>query len=91
MAGVVSTTIGYATSQCISTLRKLLGASMLRRGDGVIAMPECRRKERLLGVGRTELTSKVKLEVLQSDYKPRLDSCIKAFVRHLAAQNPPEP
>ena len=91
MAGVVSTTIGYATSQCISTLRKLLGASMLRRGDGVIAMPECRRKERLLGVGRTKLTSKVKLEVLQSDYKPRLDSCIKAFVRHLAAQNPPEP
>ena len=41
-----------------------MGASMLRRGDGVIAMAECRRKEMLLGVGRTKLTSKVGLEVM---------------------------
>ena len=88
---VVSATRGYGTTQCISTLRKLLGASMLRRGDGVIALPDCRRKERLLGVGRTKLASKlVKMEVLQNDYKPRLDTCIRAFVRCLAAQNPPQ-
>ena len=75
MEGVVTATIGYATTQCISTLRKRLGASQLRRGDRVIAFADCRRKERLLGVGRTKLASKwVKLEVLQNDYKPRLDT-----------------
>jgi hypothetical protein len=48
----------------ISTLRKLLGAQLLRRGDGVIALPDSRRKERLLA-GRTKLASKeVKMEVL---------------------------
>ena len=89
--GVVTATIGYATTQCISTLRKRLGASQLRRGDRVIAFADCRRKERLLGVGRTKLASKwVNLiEVLQNDYKPRLDTCVKAFVRLLAVQNPP--
>ena len=85
---VVSATIGYGTTQCISTLKKLLGAQMLRRGDGVIALPDSRRKERLLGVGRTKLTSRVKMEVLKSDYNPRLDTCIKALVRLLALQNP---
>ena len=91
MEGVVTATIGYATTQCISTLRKLLAASQLRRGDGVMALPDCRRKERLLGVGRTKLASKwVKLEVLQRDYNPRHDTCIKAFVRLLAAQNTPD-
>ena len=88
--GVAHATIGYATTQCISTLRKLLGAKTLRRGDGVIALPESRRKERLLEVGRTSLASKyVKSEVLCRDYNPRLDTCIKAFVRLLASQNPP--
>ena len=83
-------TIGYSTTQCISTLRKLLGAKTLRRGDGVIALPESRRKERLLEVGRTSLASKyVKSEVLCRDYNPRLDTCIKEFVRLLASQNPP--
>ena len=38
--GVVTATLGYATTQYISTLRKLLGAQTLRRGDGVIALPE---------------------------------------------------
>ena len=90
LLGVAKATIGYGTSQCISTLRKLLGAKMLRRGDGVIALPESRRKERLLNVGRTKLASKyVKSEVLCRDYNPRLDTCIKAFVRLLAAQNVP--
>ena len=90
LLGVTTATIGYATTQCISTLRKLLGAKTLRRGDGVIALPESRRKERLLDVGRTSLASKyVKSEVLCRDYNPRLDTCIKAFVRLLAAQNVP--
>ena len=61
---------------------------MLRKGDGVIALPDSRRKERLVAVGRTKLTSRVKMEVLKSDYNPRLDTCIKAFVRLLALQNP---
>ena len=63
---------------------------MLRKGDGVIALPDSRRRERLLQAGRTKLTSKVKLETLRSDYNPRLDTCIKAFVRLLAAQNTDE-
>ena len=89
VGGVVTATIGYATTQCISTLRKLLGASMLRRGDGVIALPECRWKERLLEVGRTKLAPKwVKSEILNRDYNPRQDTCIKAFVRLCAAHNP---
>ena len=86
--GVVKATIGYATSQCISTLKKLLAANTLRRGDGVIALPESRQRERLLRVGRTKLTAKwVKMEVQERDYNPRSDTCVKAFVRLLAAQN----
>ena len=89
--GTVSKTVGYRTSQCLSVLRKLLAGSVLRMGDGVITLPENRRRERLLGVGRTKLTSKwVKQEVANRDYNPREDTCIKAFVRSLAAQNPPE-
>ena len=86
VSGVVTATTGYATTMAISTLRKLLGAQVLRRGDGVIALPESRRKERLLA-GRTKLASnEVKMEVLKSDYKPRLDTCTRAFVRLQAAQ-----
>ena len=73
----------------ISTLKRLLGAQMLRRGDGVLALPDSRRKERLLA-GRTSLaTSMVKLEKLAQDYKPRFDTCIKAFARTLAAHSAP--
>ena len=86
---VISPTAGYSSSMALSTLRKLLGAQMLRRGDGIISLPESRRKERLLA-GRTKLVSKlVKMEVLLSDYKAREDTCIKAFVRLLAAQDLP--
>ena len=75
-ADVVSATVGYATTMAISTLRKLLGASSLRRGDGVIALPESRRKQRLLA-GRTSLAPKmVKMEILRNEYKPHLDTCI---------------
>ena len=86
---VISATSGYSSTMAISTLRKLLGARVLRRGDGIIALPESRRKERLLA-GRTKLVSKmVKMEVLMRDYDPRLDTAIKAFVRLLAAQDVP--
>ena len=84
---VISATSGYSSTMAISTLRKLLGARVLRRGDGIIALPESRRKERLLA-GRTKLASKmVKMEVLMRDYDPRQDTGIKAFVRLLAAQD----
>ena len=90
VAGAATATKGYSTTMAISTLSKLLGAQMLRRGDGVLALPDSRRKERLLA-GRTKLASKeVKMEVLMRDYNPREDTCIKAFVRLLAAQTPPD-
>ena len=51
-------------------------------------MPESRQRDRLLRVGRTKLTAKwVKMEVQERDYNPRSDTCVKAFVRLLAAQN----
>ena len=90
VGGVATATVGYATTMAISTLRKLLGQQMLRRGDGVLALPDSRRKERLLA-GRTKLASKeVKMEVLMRDYNPREDTCVRAFVRLLAAQTPPD-
>ena len=80
VAGGATATAGYATTMAISTLRKLLGAQLLRRGDGVLALPDSRRKERLLA-GRTKLASKeVKMEVLMRDYNPREDTCIRAFL-----------
>ena len=70
---------------------KLLGAQALRRGDEVIALPESRRKERLLA-GRTKLAPTDKTgenggtdDGLQTSLG---DTCIKAFVRLLAAQTP---
>ena len=49
VAGAATATVGYSTTMALSTLRKLLGAQMLRRGDGVLALPDSRRKERLFG------------------------------------------
>ena len=80
----LTTTKGYSTTMAISTLKRLLGAQMLRRGDGILALPDSRRKERLLA-GRTSLaTTLVKLEKLDQSYNPRHDTCLKAFVRLLA-------
>ena len=74
----------------LSPLNKLLAAQVLRSGDGVFSIPESRRKERLFGVtgiGRTKaLSTGVKIEKLGADYDPRADTCIKAFVRLLAAR-----
>ena len=53
---------------------------MLRRGDGVMALPDSRRKERLLA-GRTKLVSKlIKLEKLRNDYNPREDTCLRRLL-----------
>lgn len=82
-------TKGYSTSMALSTLKKLLAQRYLRRGDGIIATPESRRKERLFGehgMGRSSrLCTNVKLEKLRGNkYEPREDTCVAAFVRLLA-------
>ena len=46
-------TKGYSTTMALSTLNKLLGAQLLRSGEGVISTPESRRKERLFGATAT--------------------------------------
>ena len=84
------TTRGYSTTAALSTLNNMLAAQYLRRGDGIIATPDSRRKERLFGAhgsGRTKLASTgVKLEKLRGDgYQPRSDTCVSAFVRLLQA------
>ena len=76
----------------LSTLNSLLTTQYLRRGDGIIAMPASRRAERVFGAngsGRSRCSSAgVKLESVGADYNPKLDTCIQAFVRLLAAQMP---
>lgn len=83
-------TRGYSTTMAISTLQKLLAAQVLRRGDGAVTTPASRRKERLFGAagcGRTSVTAAgVNFEKLGADYDPRNDTCMKAFVRLLAAR-----
>ena len=43
------TTKGYGTTLALSTLKNLLVTQVLRRGNGIIATPQSRRKERLFG------------------------------------------
>lgn len=83
-------TKGYSTTMAISTLKNMLAQRYLRRGDGIVATPASRSKERLFrqaGAGRSSVYSgNVKLEKLRgSDYEPCLDTCLKAFVRLLSA------
>ncbi len=77
-----------STSLALSTLKNLLAKQYLRRGDGLFAFNDSRRKERLFGSsGSTRLTlgsTGVKLELIGSEYAPRHDTCIKAVVRLLA-------
>ena len=83
-------TKGYNTTMAISTLNNMLVGQLLRRGDGVISLPASRRHNRLFaagGAGRTkEMSSRVKIEKLGASYDPLDDTCIKAFVRLLAAR-----
>ena len=70
----------------ISVLNKLIISQVLLRGDGPVVMPDHRRRERLFGsAGRTKATSGFKLESVGKEYNPRGDTCIKAFVRFIAA------
>ena len=87
-------TKGYSTTFALSLLNHMLATAYLRQGEGVYAMPDSRRKERLLnGTGRLTLQSTgVKLEKLAlanvdvgESYEPTLDTCVKAFVRLIAA------
>jgi hypothetical protein len=85
-------TKGYCTTMALSLLNHLLAQRYLRAGDGVLAVPDSRRKERLLhGIGRLTLQSTgVQLEKARptegmwvdvSDICPADDSCIAAFIR----------
>ena len=87
-------TKGYSTTFALSLLNHLLATAYLRQGEGVFSMPDSRRRERLLnGTGRLTLQSTgVKLEKLAAatpssdeSYEPTLDTCLKAFVRLIAA------
>ena len=83
-------TNGYSTTAALSTMNHLISTQELRRGSvaGAI-MPQSRRNERLFGVdgpGRTKyLSAGIKIENLSADYVARHDTCIKAFVRMMAA------
>ena len=88
----VITTKAYSTTMALSTLNKLLAGSALRRGYGIgdlrVSGIDARRRERLFGEGPgrvKRLAAGVKLETLGDDYDPRKDTCVKAFVRMLAA------
>ena len=76
----------------LSTLRKLLGKSYLRRGDGLFALPASRQHERLFGEGghgritRERAASSCLELIMGAEYNPRDDTCLKAFVRLLAAR-----
>ena len=88
------TTKGYSTSLSISTLRKLLSLQYLRRGDGIIATPQSREKERLFGetgTGRLTLPSTGNKYEALLEYSPQADTCIKAFVHLLAERAQPQP
>jgi hypothetical protein len=89
-------TKGYSTSMALSTLRKLIGNQYLNRGDGIYANPMSRRRERLFGqwgTGRTKCESRLgsceaKMGTCDG-FDPREDTCLKAFVRLLAARAKP--
>ena len=78
-------TKGYSTTMAISTLKGLLSTNYLRKGDGIIAIPDCRRVERLFGKsGRMSLGSSGFKIAMSDEYNYRNDTCIKAFIRILA-------
>ena len=84
--GVPTTVVktkGYTTTLAISVLTKMLATNYLRAGGEVAPVPESRRRERLIQTGRLTLPMAPKLE-LDGVYDPRVDSCVKAFVRALS-------
>ena len=86
-AGQVVPTIGYSTTLAKKTLATLVAQQKLQLGDGIdgVTIAPTRRRERMLEGGRSRgKRVGVKLERVGSDYNPREDSCIKAFVRLMA-------
>ena len=78
-----------STSMALSTLNSLLTAKHLRQGDGIISIPATRCAERVFGQhgpGRTKLRGLGKLESEDASYLPWQDTCIKAYIRQLAAR-----
>ena len=77
---------GYGTTMSISTLQNLSVCQYLRRGDGIVAFEDSRRKERLFGMlGRKKPMPAGDNDAKRNaEYSPLTDTCIKAFVRLLA-------
>ena len=81
-------TKGYATTSAISTFKKVEAVQVLRRGTSEVAcIPESRVSERLFGEGgpgrSKALSTGLHLSQLGSEYNPRCDTCLRAFVRLL--------
>eukprot|EP00965_Chrysotila_dentata_P177891 5876476-Pleurochrysis_carterae.AAC.1 len=81
-------TKGYSTTMACSTLKNLLATQQLRRGKGLVSVPESRRNKRLFcitGMGRTKLRSAgARMLQLEREYSPREETCVSAFVRLMA-------
>ena len=83
---------GYQGSMASSTMKNLLAAQVLRRGDAEFALPDSRRKERLFERGRTKPEKSGGTIVLDGDgYDPASDTCIRAFVRMFLEPAAPAP
>ena len=86
--GKMISTSGYSTTLALSTMRSLLALGKLRRGDGILSIPASRQTTRLFAHGRLTLastgSSHEKL-ALSEIYEPSEDTCVKAFIRFLAA------
>ena len=77
--------VQFSTTMALSTIRRLLAKQKLRRGDGAVSMPASRLRDRLFGnAGRT--SNAVSWKIAGNEYDPKADSCIKAFVRLIAAR-----
>ena len=86
-------TKGYSSTMAVSTLRKLLAASKLQRGQGLYQLPASRERERLFGAtarGRLKAFGGVGREKALAHLgdegwiPPEDDTCVAAFVRLLA-------
>ena len=71
-------TRGASTTLAVSTFSTILAGQYLRRGGGVLALPDCRRTQRLFGVGRTKLSTS---SLWAPGYDPCSDTCVRAFVK----------
>ena len=80
-------TKGYSTTMAVSTLKNVLASQYLRRGEGIAALKDSRRKVRLFDTGRSKLRSSgpsASKSVDENKYDAFSDTCIRAFIRLLA-------